>query len=94
MSTHGQLWVGTSGWNYRHWRSLFYPELDRWREQAPETFCSAVKATGHDVFTCFNNDMEAHAVRNARTLRHYLKLKNPNTKGVGGDLCKKSHHEP
>ncbi len=19
------LWIGTSGWNYRHWRGAFYP---------------------------------------------------------------------
>jgi uncharacterized protein YecE (DUF72 family) len=21
----GQVWIGTSGWNYRHWRDIFYP---------------------------------------------------------------------
>ena len=68
--------VGCSGWNYRHWRGLFYPEglpqkrwfdhyaatfdtveinnsfyrlpsadtFAKWREQAPQGFCYAVKA--------------------------------------------------
>ena len=72
----GTIRIGCSGWNYRHWRGLFYPEkmpvkdwlafyaehfstveinnsfyrlpspetFDKWRDQAPEGFCYAVKA--------------------------------------------------
>ncbi|HEY6916323.1 MAG TPA: DUF72 domain-containing protein, partial [Allosphingosinicella sp.] len=72
----GIIRIGCSGWNYRHWRGLFYPEkmavkdwfafyaehfdtveinnsfyrlpspetFDKWRNQAPEGFCYAVKA--------------------------------------------------
>ena len=25
MGTRGAIYVGTSGWNYRHWRGVFYP---------------------------------------------------------------------
>jgi hypothetical protein len=31
----GRVWIGTSGWNYRHWRGLFYPpELPQRQELA------------------------------------------------------------
>ena len=68
--------IGCSGWNYKHWRDLFYPKglparrwfefyaehfdtveinnsfyrlpppetFDKWRKQAPDGFCYAVKA--------------------------------------------------
>jgi len=31
----GRLWVGTSGWVYRHWMGLFYPERIRGEELLP-----------------------------------------------------------
>ncbi|WP_245409589.1 DUF72 domain-containing protein [Allosphingosinicella vermicomposti] len=72
----GKIRIGCSGWNYKHWRGLFYPEkmaaknwfafyaqhfdtveinnsfyrlpssetFEKWRDQAPEGFCYAVKA--------------------------------------------------
>lgn len=72
----GQIRIGCSGWNYKHWRELFYPKgvpvkrwyehyaatfdtveinnsfyrlpsadtFAKWRDQAPEGFCYAVKA--------------------------------------------------
>lgn len=72
----GDIRIGCSGWNYRHWRELFYPKglaaknwfefyaehfdtveinnsfyrlpppetFDKWRKQAPDGFCYAVKA--------------------------------------------------
>jgi uncharacterized protein YecE (DUF72 family) len=75
-TTVSQIHVGCSGWVYKHWRGVFYPEglpqrlwferyaeefdtveinnsfyrlpapgaFDKWREQAPEGFCYAVKA--------------------------------------------------
>jgi uncharacterized protein YecE (DUF72 family) len=77
MKVDPELRVGTSGWNYRHWRGRFYPPelptrewfthysgafdsveinntfyrlpgdgtFDAWRDQAPEGFCYAVKAS-------------------------------------------------
>ena len=76
MAKRGEIRIGCSGWNYKHWRGLFYPEglpqkrwfehyaatfdtveinnsfyrlpkaetFDKWREQAPDGFCYAVKA--------------------------------------------------
>jgi uncharacterized protein YecE (DUF72 family) len=74
--TKGAIHVGCSGWVYKHWRGIFYPEglpqkrwfefyaaefdtveinnsfyhlpkpetFDKWRDQAPDGFCYAVKA--------------------------------------------------
>ena len=76
MAHMGRIRIGCSGWNYKHWRGLFYPEklpvkrwfehyaatfdtveinnsfyrlptaetFAKWRDQAPEGFCYAVKA--------------------------------------------------
>jgi uncharacterized protein YecE (DUF72 family) len=36
-----RLWIGTSGWQYRHWRTRFYERglpTDRWFEHYAETF--------------------------------------------------------
>jgi uncharacterized protein YecE (DUF72 family) len=75
-TTVSNIHVGCSGWVYKHWRGIFYPEglpqrlwferyaeefdtveinnsfyhlpkpetYDKWRKQAPEGFCYAVKA--------------------------------------------------
>jgi uncharacterized protein YecE (DUF72 family) len=35
------LWIGTSGWQYRHWRGRFYPHglpTDRWFDRFAEAF--------------------------------------------------------
>ncbi len=35
LSEHGKLYIGTSGWSYKHWREVFYPEdlpQSRWLE--------------------------------------------------------------
>lgn len=49
-------WIGTSGGSYDHWHPELYPP----------------GLPGQDVFVYFNNDGEANAVRNARTLRTLL----------------------
>jgi uncharacterized protein YecE (DUF72 family) len=36
-----RLWIGTSGWQYRHWRERFYPRglpTDRWLDRYAEAF--------------------------------------------------------
>jgi uncharacterized protein YecE (DUF72 family) len=75
-TTVSRIRVGCSGWVYKHWRGIFYPEdlpqkrwfefyasefdtveinnsfyhlpkaetFDKWRDQAPDGFCYAVKA--------------------------------------------------
>jgi len=49
--------IGTSGWNYDHWKGRFYPE------DVPKS---------HSVYEYFNNDAEAYAVINAKELRETL----------------------
>ena len=76
VSLLGRVRIGCSGWQYRHWREIFYPKglpagswfafyaehfdtveinssfyhlpnsetFDKWRKQAPEGFCYALKA--------------------------------------------------
>jgi len=41
MAGRGRLWVGCSGWQYRHWRGDFYPSdlpTARWLEHYAQTF--------------------------------------------------------
>jgi uncharacterized protein YecE (DUF72 family) len=44
VATHPRrvpLWIGTSGWQYRHWRGLFYARglpTDRWFERYADSF--------------------------------------------------------
>ena len=36
-----RFWVGTSGWSYRHWRGVFYPQgvaQRRWLEYYADRF--------------------------------------------------------
>jgi uncharacterized protein YecE (DUF72 family) len=43
MSQNKKIKVGTSGWNYNHWRKTFYPEelaKDEWFEYYCEVFHS------------------------------------------------------
>ena len=35
MDSHGQLWIGTSGWMYKHWLDIFYPRKLPSIEQLP-----------------------------------------------------------
>jgi uncharacterized protein YecE (DUF72 family) len=37
------VWIGTSGWQYRHWRGPFYPPAEpvrRWLELYAERFAT------------------------------------------------------
>ena len=88
----GQAWVGTSGYQYDHWRGPFYPEdlpkkrwfehyarhfgtvevnntfynlpkpetFERWREEAPEGFCYALKYSRYGSHMKRLKDPEAH----------------------------------
>jgi uncharacterized protein YecE (DUF72 family) len=33
MRRRGRVWIGTSGWNYRHWRGQFYPHGLRQKDE-------------------------------------------------------------
>ena len=40
---HTTVWIGTSGWSYRHWEKTFYPDGQRAREHLPfyaRQFCT------------------------------------------------------
>ena len=52
--------IGTSGWSYKHWDKIFYPDKwpkSRWLEYYAEHF---------------DNDFEGYAVNNARRLMEIL----------------------
>jgi uncharacterized protein YecE (DUF72 family) len=51
--------VGTSRWNYDHWKGRFYPE------DVPEE---------SRVYAYYNNDAEAYAVKNAKELREAMEI--------------------
>jgi hypothetical protein len=37
----GQIWIGTSGWSYSHWRERFYPDglpMTKWLAFYAEQF--------------------------------------------------------
>jgi uncharacterized protein YecE (DUF72 family) len=98
----GKIRVGCSGWNYRHWRSLFYPDkmamknwfefyaehfdtveinnsfyrlptadtFAKWRDQAPEGFCYAVKANRYITQAKKLKDCEDPLARMIDPMRH------------------------
>jgi len=63
-----QYCIGTSGWHHDDWRGRFYPE-----KLARAKRLASLVVYLRAVYICFNNDIEASAVRNAMTLRDYLK---------------------
>jgi uncharacterized protein YecE (DUF72 family) len=54
--------IGTSGYQYDHWRSVFYPEVLPKKRRFEH----------YAVYAYFNNDAEGHAVEDARSLRRYV----------------------
>ena len=56
-----RILVGTSGYGYDHWRGLFYPEK-----------LASLASNLKEVYIYFNNDAEAFAVENAKSIRGYL----------------------
>jgi uncharacterized protein YecE (DUF72 family) len=71
--------IGTSGFQYQHWKEVFYPKelpQSRWlqyysREQLRGE-AEAIKkylARGLEVFIYFNNDAHGYAIANALDLR-------------------------
>ena len=55
------VWIGTSGYVYRHWRSGgFYPP--------------GLRAADELAYVYFNNDREGHAPRDAVRLRELLRV--------------------
>lgn len=87
--TTGRVFVGTSGWEYRHWRGTFYPrELpqDRWLEHYAATFGtvelnnSFYRLPEGAVFRGWARrvpDGFVMAVKASRYLTHFRRLRDP-----------------
>ena len=78
--------VGTSGWNYPHWKGVFYPEKQpkaRWLEHYYRSAYGRAELEGRaekllgwdrDAYVYFDNDFEGNAVANAAGLREMLSV--------------------
>src|SRR5215831_10378699 len=80
--------VGTSGWNYAHWRGRFYPRglaASRWlgylSERLPTvevngTFYSLTRPSACDAWRASVPEGFVFAVKGSRYITHMLKLRN------------------
>jgi uncharacterized protein YecE (DUF72 family) len=85
----GSIRVGTSGWNYKHWREIFYPKslpVSRWFEHYAKTFDtveinnSFYKLGEPETFDAWRKQAPEgfiYAVKCNRFLTHNLKLTRP-----------------
>jgi uncharacterized protein YecE (DUF72 family) len=85
----GSLFVGCSGWQYRHWRGNFYPQelpLDRWLEHYASVFDtvevnnSFYRLPEGQRFAAWRQQTPSRflfAVKASRYLTHMKKLKDP-----------------
>jgi uncharacterized protein YecE (DUF72 family) len=85
----GVIRVGTSGWNYKHWRGIFYPQslpVSRWFEHYAKTFDtveinnSFYKLGEPATFDAWRKQAPKgfiYAVKCNRFLTHNLKLTRP-----------------
>jgi len=83
------LYCGTSGWNYKHWRGVFYPEglpQSKWLEHYAESFDtvelnnSFYRLPEKDTFESWGRqtpDGFAFSVKASRYLTHLKHLKDP-----------------
>lgn len=89
MSSDGDVYIGTSGWHYKHWRGIFYPEklpaskmLDYYSErfrtvEINSSFYRLPLESGLDNWRdCTPKDFH-FAVKGSRFLTHMKKLKDP-----------------
>ncbi|MCU1484566.1 MAG: histidine kinase [Actinomycetia bacterium] len=84
-----QVWLGTSGWQYRDWRGRFYPERlpqARWLEHYAETFRtvelnnSFYRLPSEDQFAAWRDrtpDDFVFVVKASRYLTHVKRLQDP-----------------
>ncbi len=89
MARRGQLRVGTSGWIYKHWRGVFYPERLPAREwfafyarsfDTVEINNSFYRLPSPDAFAAWRRQAPpgfVYAVKASRYLTHMKKLKDP-----------------
>jgi uncharacterized protein YecE (DUF72 family) len=84
----GQVWIGTSGWNYPHWRKLFYPPgLPQKQELAyigsrfgtvevNGTFYSLTRPSACEAWRQAVPPDFLFAIKGSRYITHMLKLRN------------------
>lgn len=84
-----KLWIGTSGWVYRHWRGIFYPTTLSGGRQLPfyaERFATVevnftfYRLPERSVFEAWRAQTPAgflFAVKGSRYLTHMKKLNDP-----------------
>ena len=84
-----RFWVGTSGWNYKHWRGRFYPEkmpVARWFEHYAQHFDTVeINNTFYrlplaETFAAWREQAPPgflYAVKASRFLTHMKKLQDP-----------------
>jgi uncharacterized protein YecE (DUF72 family) len=84
-----EIFVGCSGWNYRHWRGAFYPEKMRSREwfqfyathfdsvEINNTFYNLPEESVFDDWRAQAPPGFSYAVKASRFLTHMKKLKDP-----------------
>ena len=89
MSRSGQFHIGTSGWNYSHWRGVFYPEglpTHEWLEHYSGIFHTVeINNTFYHLpaaktFNAWNRQAPQgfiFAVKANRFITHMKKLKDP-----------------
>lgn len=85
----GKIRIGASGWNYRHWRGLFYPDrlaMKHWFAHYAAAFDTVEINNSHyrlpeaTVFAAWRNAAPpgfVYAVKASRFLTHHKKLKDP-----------------
>lgn len=83
------LWVGTSGWQYKHWRGRFYPQklaAARWLEHYAERFATVevnntfYRLPNPTTFKDWGARVPADfamAIKASRYLTHYRRLREP-----------------
>jgi uncharacterized protein YecE (DUF72 family) len=94
MKQHGQLYIGTSGWHYKHWNGTFYPAGTKTTHQLPyylqffstvEINNSFYRLPGPETFAAWRKATPTgfvFAVKGSRFLTHMKKL-NIEKEGLG-----------
>lgn len=89
MNDRGKIHIGTSGWNYKHWKEVFYPndlKPEKWLEFYADKLCDVeLNNTFYQLpsIRAFRQWREAvpadfnFAVKGSRYITHMKKLKDP-----------------
>lgn len=84
-----KIWIGTSGWHYKHWLGVFYPPKTSGREmfefyarhfntvEINNSFYQLPSATTFDTWRESAPDGFCFAVKGSRFITHMKKLKDP-----------------